>query len=122
MSTSTTASFDVARFCRAVEQRDAEAQIEMYAPDCRVTIVDRITTPGSPRVLSTSREIRSWIEDTCSREMTHAVKQSVVDDRGAAFYEACRYPDGTNVMCATVLEISDGRVTNQTVVQAWDEG
>jgi hypothetical protein len=26
------------------------------------------------------------------------------------------------VICATVLRLSDGRIAEQTVVQAWDEG
>jgi hypothetical protein len=53
--------------------------------------------------------------------MTHAVQHSVSDDTGAAFTEACRYPDGTNVLCATVLECSGGLIQHQTIVQAWDE-
>jgi SnoaL-like domain len=122
MSTqATTRSFDLARFCQAVEQRDSATQLSMYAPDATVTIADRITQPGSPRVLRGVGEIRGWIEDVDGRDMTHAVGQSVSDERGAAFTEACRYPDGTNVLCATVLELDAGLISRQTVVQAWDE-
>ena len=32
-----------------------------------------------------------------------------------------RDADGTNVLCATVLELADGRIVRQTAVQAWDE-
>jgi hypothetical protein len=116
MSTQTSTGFDLARFCQAVEERDSKTQLEMYAPDATVTIADRVTQPGSPRVLRGTGEIGSWLEDICGREMTHAVKHSVADEHGAAFSEACRYPDGTNVMCATVLKVAE-----QTVVQAWDE-
>jgi hypothetical protein len=45
----------------------------------------------------------------------------VSDDRGAAFTVACLYPDGTNVLCATVLELENGSIARQTVVQVWDE-
>jgi len=121
MSTHTTTEFDLGRFCAAVEGRDVETQVEMYAPDATVTIADRVTQPGSPRVLRGRDEIRVWIADVCGREMTHAVERSVKDQRGAAFYEACRYPDGTNVLCATVLELEGGQIATQTVVQAWDE-
>jgi SnoaL-like domain len=117
----TSTSFDLARFCGAVEGRDADGQLEFYAPDATVTIADRITGPGSPRVLHGREEIRSWLEDIAGREMTHSVRHAVKDDGGAAFYEACRYPDGTNVICATVLELDGATITNQTVVQAWDE-
>jgi len=119
MSTST--SFDIARFCDAAEGRDVDTQVAMYAPDATVTIADRVTQPGSPRVLRGRDEVRGWIEDTCGREMSHTVEHSVADDRGGAFTEACRYPDGTNVLCATVFKLDHGYITDQTVVQAWDE-
>lgn len=122
MGTPTTASFELARFCRAVEESDAETQLAMYAPDATVTIADRITQPGSPRVLRGTDEIRAWIEDVGGRDMTHRVVQSVGDEHGGAFTEACRYRDGTNVLCATVFELDGGAISRQTVVQAWDEG
>ena len=53
--------------------------------------------------------------------MTHAVQHTRQDDSGAAFTQACRYPDGTNVLCATVIELADGLIVHQTVVQVWDE-
>ena len=116
------ATVDLARFCAAAEGRDAETQLAMYAPDAVVTIADRINQPGAPQLLRGRDAIAEWLEDVCGREMTHHVQHSVGDARGAAFSEACRYPDGTNVLCATVLRLTDGQITDQTVVQAWDEG
>ena len=121
MSAHTATTFDLAPFCRAVEERDAQTQLAMYAPDAKVTIADRITTPASPRVLNGRDEIGEWLEEVSGREMSHAVGHCVEDTDGAAFTEACRYPDGTNVMCATVLELSEGLILEQKVVQAWDE-
>jgi hypothetical protein len=121
MSTQTTSRFDLTHLSRAIEERDASAQLAMYAPQATVTIADRITQPGSPRVLHNRGEIEAWIQDTCARDMTHTVGRTVEDDSGAAFTNACRYPDGTNVLCATVLELADGLIVRQTVVQAWDE-
>jgi len=121
MSTQTTTRFDLAQLSHAIEERDASTQLAMYAPHATVTIADRVTQPGSPRVLHNRGEIASWIEDTCARDMTHAVQRPVEDDTGAAFIVACRYPDGTNVWCASVLELADGLIVHQTVVQAWDE-
>jgi ketosteroid isomerase-like protein len=121
MSIQASSSFDLAGFCRAVEGADVDTQMAMYAPDATVTIADRITQPGAPRVLRGREEIRGWVEDVCGREMSHAVQHSVHDEGGGAFTEACRYPDGTNVLCATVFELDGGQITNQTVVQVWDE-
>jgi hypothetical protein len=121
MSTTTAAVFDLDRFTRAAEERDAATQLSMYGPEATVTIADRISQPRAPRVLSTREEIRAWLEDTYSRDMTHKVQHRVHDATGAAYTQACRYPDGTNVLCATVISLQDGLISGQTVVQAWDE-
>jgi hypothetical protein len=72
-------------------------------------------------VLRTPAEIKSWLEDTYGRDMTHTVRHRVKDETGAAYTQACRYPDGTNVLCATVIELDHGQISDQTVVQVWDE-
>ena len=118
---STITEFDLARLVRAVEERDAATQLSMYGPDATVTVVDKITQPGSPHVLRNRAEIKGWLDDTCGRDMTHQVQQSVSDQSGAAFTLACRYPDGTNVLCATVFKLDGGQISDQTVVQVWDE-
>jgi hypothetical protein len=118
---STPNQFDLTTFTRAIEERDASTQLAMYAPDAEVTLVDRVAQPRAPRVLHGAGEIRAWIEDVCGRDMTHRVQHSVQDDDGAAFVEACSYPDGTGVVCATTLQLADGLVTRQIGVQAWDE-
>jgi hypothetical protein len=117
----TITTFDLDRFTTAAEERDASTQLSMYGPEAVVTIADKISQPGSPRVLRTHEEIKGWLEDTYSRDMTHKVQHTVSDEHGAAFSEACRYPDGTNVLCATVIELDGGVIAAQTVVQAWDE-
>jgi hypothetical protein len=120
MSTITT--FDLARFTRAAEERDAVTQLSMYGPDASVTIVDRINQPGSPRVLRGHDDIKDWLEDVCGRDMNHKVAHRVRGEDGAAFTLACRYPDGTQVLCATVIELDGGQISDQTTVQVWDEG
>jgi ketosteroid isomerase-like protein len=112
---------DFAALKRAVEERDADAQLALYADDAEVRLVDRVNTPRSPRVLRGRQEIREWIEDVCARDMTHAVQTPVLGEDAVAFTEACRYPDGTNLLCATVAELDDGRIVRQVAIQAWDE-
>jgi hypothetical protein len=119
MSTITT--FDLDRFARAAEERDAATQLSMYSPDATVTIADQIAQPSAPRVLHNRGEIKTWLEATYGRDMTHSVQHRVSDDTGAAYTVACRYPDGTNVLCATVIELDGGVIAGQTVVQVWDE-
>ena len=68
-------------------------------------------------------QILAWIqtEDTYARDMTHTVARRVSDEDGAAYTQACLYPDGTNVLCATVIGLADGLISEQTIVQVWDE-
>ena len=117
----TTATFDLDRFTRAAEERDASTQLSMYDSDATVTIVDTISQPGAPRVLRGTADIQGWLEDTYGRDMTHAVGRRVDGSDSAAYTQACRYPDGTNVLCATVIGLEDGLINEQTVVQVWDE-
>jgi hypothetical protein len=118
---STATSFDLDLFARAAEERDAATQLSMYAPDAIVKIVDKITQPGAPRVLDTPEQIKDWLQDTYARDMTHTVARRVSDADGAAYTQACLYPDGTNVLCATVIGLAGGLISEQTVVQVWDE-
>jgi hypothetical protein len=120
MSTATT-TFDLDRLARAAEERDAATQLAMYRPDATVTIIDKIAQPGAPRVLHTHDQIKDWLEDLFGRELTHSVKHRVKDETGAAFTMACRYPDGTNAICATVITLDGEQIKDQTVLQVWDE-
>jgi hypothetical protein len=117
----TITTFDLDRFTRAAEERDAATQLSMYGPDAVVTITNKISQPGAPRVLRTREEIKGWLEDTYSREMTHKVRHRVLDDSGAAYTQACRYQDGTNVLCSTVIELDGGVISTQSVLEVWDE-
>ena len=89
---STTVTFDLDSFTRAAEERDAATQLSMYGPDAVVTIADKISQPGSPRVLRTHEDIKSWLEDMYGRDMTHTVKHRVEDETGAAYTQACLLP------------------------------
>jgi SnoaL-like domain len=117
----TITTFDLDRFTRAAEERDAATQLSMYAPDAVVTINNKISQPSAPRVLRGREEIKAWLEDVYGRDMTHSVKHRVLDETGAAFTQACRYQDGTNVLCATVIELDGGVISGQTVLETWDE-
>jgi hypothetical protein len=117
----TITTFDLDRFTRAAEERDASAQLSMYGADAVVTIANKISQPGSPRVLRGRGEIGAWLEDMYTRDMTHKVQHTVSDESGAAYTQACRYPDGTNVLCATVIELGGGVISGQTVLETWDE-
>lgn len=122
MSTTAMKSFDVARFARATEERDASTQLSMYADDATITVIDQSTQPSSPRTVAGRESIKAWLEDITGRDMTHRVGHAISDGSGVAYIVNCRYPSGAQVVCATVLEVDGDSITRQTVVQVWDEG
>lgn len=119
---STTTGFDRAALRRGLEQNDLEALLGLYADDAEVVEVSKSSPPSSPAVLRGKEEIRKHFTDVCGREMTHKLERIVVDGSNASFTEACRYPDGTAVLCTAMLDLdSEGRITRQLAVTAWDE-
>ena len=64
--------------------------------------------------------IGEYLDETCGRDMTHRLERVVVSGDTAAFTQACRYPDGTRVLCLAMLDLRDGLIVQQTAVQEWD--
>ena len=113
--------FDQSALSRAITERDAASQLAQYADDAEVQIVDRDNPPSAPRILQGKDVIAQWLDDLCARDMTHAVENQVAAGDGAAFTQSCRYPDGTRVLCCTVLQIRGGQISRQVAMQAWDD-
>ena len=113
-------TLDVTSLARAIETRDAAGQLAVYGPDAELTLVDHDNPPSRPRVLRGTDEIGAHLADVCARDMTHEVRATVADSGRIAFQVACRYGDGTQVLCLCVADVEDGRITRQQTVQAWD--
>jgi hypothetical protein len=122
MSTQNTASgLDFEAMRRGIEQLDAELLVNLYADDAELRVVNRNTTPSSPRELKGKEEISEYLRDVCGRAMTHHIEREVIGEDRVAFNESCEYPDGTRVLCAATLDIKDGKIVRQVNVEAWDE-
>jgi hypothetical protein len=106
---------------RAIEQSDPELLISLYAEDAELKIVDRNYPPSKPYILHGREAIAEYLQDISSRDMTHHLEQAVVGQDHLAFTEACRYADGTRVLCSSMLNLKAGKIAQQLNVQAWDE-
>ncbi|MEG3627781.1 nuclear transport factor 2 family protein [Streptomyces poriticola] len=121
MGTTATPGFDTETLRRAIEGDSAADLVSLYADDAEMRIVDRNTQPSRPKVLHGRDEIAAMIGDVYSREMTHSLDQCVVEGDRVAFVESCRYPDGVRVLAESMASLRDGRIVDQTMIQAWDE-
>ena len=106
---------------RAIEGRDGRMLASFYTDDALLRVIDRNNPPSKPREVKGKSAIATFWDDICSRAMTHKVDTSIAEGNRLAFTQACAYPDGARVFCVAVLELEDGKIAQQTVVQAWDE-
>ena len=106
---------------QAIEGRDGRMLSSFYADDAVVRVIDRNNPPSKPREVRGRAAITTFWDDICGRAMTHKVDTSIADGERLAFTQDCAYPDGTKVFCIATLELRDGKIVRQTVVQAWDE-
>lgn len=116
-----TKAVDGAAIKKAIEGRDGKMLASFYADDAVVCVIDRNNPPSKPREIRGRQAIATFWDDICSRAMTHKVDATIAEGDHLAFTQACAYPDGTRVFCAAILDLSNGRIARQTVVQAWDE-
>ncbi|MDX8521546.1 nuclear transport factor 2 family protein [Mesorhizobium dulcispinae] len=112
---------DGAAIKKAIESRDGRLLSSFYNDDALVRVIDRNNPPSKPREIRGRAAISTFWDDICSRAMTHKVDTTIAEGDSLAFTQACAYPDGTKVFCAAMLELRNGRIARQTVVQAWDE-
>jgi ketosteroid isomerase-like protein len=118
--TTTNTELDLNALRRSVEERDAQARLAHYADDAVIEIVDSEHPPSDPQRFSGLAEIRGFVEDVAGRDMTHSVRHALATGDGASIWVDCQYPDGTRVRCAGALEVRDGKIVREEVVQAWD--
>ncbi len=115
------APFDIARYTRAVEAADIDTVMAQYSDDAELEMFDQRTPPSAPTVLHGRDEIGAVLREIFSRDMTHEVIRSVSDGTRFAYTEQCTYPAGNKVMNMTMLDLRDGRIARQSMVQTWDE-
>lgn len=121
MGTAANPAFDTEALRRGIEEQDASTLLSLYADDAELRVIDRNTQPSHPMVKHGRREIGAMLSDVYGRDMTHKLEQVVVQGDQVAYTESCQYPDGVRVLASAMLSLRDGKIVDQTVLQAWDE-
>ncbi|MFJ4623309.1 nuclear transport factor 2 family protein [Streptomyces sp. NPDC088812] len=121
MGTAAGSAFDTETLRRGIEGDTAATLLSLYADDAQLRIVDHQTQPSRPKVLRGRDEIAEMLDDVYSRDMTHRLEDCVVQGDRAAYSESCRYSDGVRVLAESMVSLRDGKIVEQTMIQAWDE-
>ena len=112
----TEGGLDFGALRRCIERRDADALIEFYAPDARVTILDaRAPQTSRPFELRGRAEIARHLRAVYGQQASHSVGEELnIGGDLVTFRETCEYPDGSGVVVETTLDVRDGRITRQS--------
>jgi hypothetical protein len=121
MGTAARSGFDTETLRLGIEGHTPSTLLQLYADDAELRIVDHNTQPSHPKVLHGRDEIGAMLEDIYGREMSHKLEQCVIQEDRAAFSESCEYPDGVRVLAESMVSLRDGKIVDQTMIQAWDE-
>ncbi|MER5209781.1 nuclear transport factor 2 family protein [Streptomyces sp. NPDC002838] len=120
MGTAARPGFDTETLRRGIEGQ-AATLLSLYADDAELRVVDRNTQPSHPKVLHGRDQIGEMLNDVYSRDMTHKLERCVVQGDQAAFSESCEYSDGVRVLAESMVTLRNGKIVDQTLIQAWDE-
>ncbi|MEV4037289.1 nuclear transport factor 2 family protein [Streptomyces umbrinus] len=121
MGTAASPAFNTETLRRGIEGQNASALLSLYADDAEMRVVDRNTQPSHPKVMHGREQIGEMLEDVYSRDMTHKMEQCVIQGDHVAFTESCQYADGVRVLMSSMMSLRDGKIVDQTVLQAWDD-
>ncbi len=122
MATNTTGTMElVDSLRRGIEGRDAALLTSLYADDAQILRINRDHPAGAPQSVLGKEAIAEVYRDVFSRELTHHIKQQVVDGDRIALTEECTYPDGTRVLSMVMIESHDGQIVRETDMEEWGE-
>jgi hemoglobin-like flavoprotein len=112
---------DINALRQGLEQGNVNLLVNMYADDAQVEIVDRNHQPSAPLELRGKQAIADFLNDIYQRKMTHRIIDEVVGKDRLSFLEACQYPGGERVLASSVVDLKNGKIVRQKMIQAWDE-
>ncbi|MFJ3305376.1 nuclear transport factor 2 family protein [Streptomyces sp. NPDC086549] len=121
MGSATGSTFDTETLRRGIEGTTGNTLLALYADDAEIRIIDRDSQPSQPRILHGRPAIAEMLDDVYSRDMTHKLEQCIIQGDHAAFSESCEYGDGVRVLAESMITLRDGKITEQIMIQAWDE-
>ncbi|MFE9675546.1 nuclear transport factor 2 family protein [Streptomyces sp. NPDC006259] len=121
MGTARGSAFDAEMLRRGIESHTSQTLLSLYADDAEIRVVDHNSRPSHPTLVRGRDRIAEMLDDVYSRDMTHRLEDCVVQDDRAAFSESCVYADGVQVFSESMITLRDGKIVEQTIIQAWDE-
>jgi hypothetical protein len=115
------ATVDMETLRRALEQRDTDLFVSLLADNAELQVIDKLHPPKSPLELRGKQAIAEYLTDINNRDMTHRVTNEVVGKDRLSYNEICQYASGERVFAASVVDLQNGRIIREVIVDVWDE-
>ena len=113
-------SFDFDSYKQAVETKDAERWIEFFAEDAAWIEYRNQDAPSRPRHLRGKAEIQSYLESLARASPHRKLESAVISTERVAFRLWTSLMGDQRIVEHVILEIADGKITQQVDVEAWD--
>lgn len=113
-------TFDIDAMRQAHHDNDPDRLTSFYADDAIVRVVDVTHPPSHPLELKGHDQIRAFMADICSRDMTHEISEAAVGLDTVSWQTRCLYATGERVLATDIAKVREGRIVEDTIVQAWD--
>ncbi len=103
--------FEVLR--EAIEQRDPDLLLGFYSEDAKLRVLNGDAPESAAFELRGRAEIERYVRVVFGRRTSSRIEGETVDENLITFSEVCEYPDGTQVVVKTTLELRGGRISRQ---------
>jgi hypothetical protein len=105
-----------------IERCDPDLVLGFYAEDAQLSIANAGSPQSWPFELRGKAEIAKHLRAVFGQKTSHRVEREEVvgEEDGVAFREVCEYPDGSQVVVETTLEVIGGKIIRQVDVVVKD--
>ena len=113
--------FDFDAFKQAVMSQDVDRWISFYAPDAEWIEYRHTNPPRAPNRMVGQPDIKAFLGRVKASNISIAITDQIVGPTRAAFCVTCTLSDGVRrIIEHVIIHYSDGRITRQVDVEAWD--
>lgn len=112
--------FDLEGLLEAMRNKDADAWSDYFAPDAEWLEYRHHNPPRDPRRMEGNVTIHEFLREVCADERHMHVEDLVAGDDSIWFRRMIRLADGRMLIEHVHLHISEGVITREIDVDAWD--
>ena len=98
-----------------------EALAAVLGDDVEWIEIDQHSQPQAPAIYRGRDAVLTMINGAHERGIESRVTDGFAAGERAAMTVTCTYPSGGRVVCNTLADVRDGKITRWFSVQAWDD-